>query len=373
VRPSLAHLLVLPASQGLKFAFLVKSRVDQVKAAMTYSMKSENKLDGASNFRAWKTRIDLILAKNKVLDIVKGKIVELEFEEGKEKEPQNVAVMEKFKDGDINAMSIIVDSIYHLIPYISHLDSSKMYDALTNLFSVRNIGQVMSLKNELRDMKMNDDDDITSYFVRISQLRDQLQTIEEIISKKELVNIVLNGLPKTWDAFAASMNTRKEYPTFEELWTCAQEESRISAKEKPQKKYDDQAFTTRFKNFGNKRKFGSRRKPNQEKDISEIQRFNCRKYGHYKNHCPKLKKRKGTHGASVAEEKEPTKKTKQDKTNFFFQRQGNNTLHSSCTYLVCIVSVHILYIYLLEDNMFQEEPYLWNNNKIRIAIIIQVR
>jgi hypothetical protein len=85
--------------------------------------------------------------------------------------------MEKFKDVDINAMSIIVDSIKdHLIPYISHLDSSKkMYDALMNLFSVRNIGQVMSLKNELRDMKMNDDDNITSYFVRISQLRDQLQ------------------------------------------------------------------------------------------------------------------------------------------------------------------------------------------------------
>jgi hypothetical protein len=105
--------------------------------------------------------------------------------------------------------------------------------------------------------------------VRISRLRDQLQAIEEIISKKELVNIVLNGLPKTWDSFAASMNTRKEYPTFEELWNCcAQEESRISAKEKPQKKYDDQAFTTSFKNFKNKMKFGSRRKPNQEKYIS---------------------------------------------------------------------------------------------------------
>jgi hypothetical protein len=241
---------------------------------MTNSMKSENKLDGASNFRAWKTRIDLILAKNKVLDIVKGKIVKPEFEEGEEKELQNVAAMEKFKAVDINAMSIIVDSIkYHLIPYISHLDSSKkMYDALTNLFSVRNIGQVMSLKNELRDMKMNEDDSITSYFVRLSQLRDQLQAIEEITSEKELVNIVLNGLPKTWDAFVASMNTRKEYPTFEELWTCcAQEESRINEKEKPQKKYDDQAFTARFKNFGNKRKFGSRRNPNQEKDISKVQ------------------------------------------------------------------------------------------------------
>jgi hypothetical protein len=168
-------------------------------------------------------------------------------------------------------------------------------------------------------MKMNDDGNITSYFVRISQLRDQLQAIEEIISEKELVNIVLNGLPKTWDAFATSMNTRKEYLTFEELWTCcAQEESRISAKEKPQKKYNDQAFIARFKNFRSKRKFGSKKKPNQEKDMSKIQCFNCRKYGHYKNHCLKLKKRKETHEASVVEERKPSKKTKQDKTDFFF-------------------------------------------------------
>jgi hypothetical protein len=78
--------------------------------------------------------------------------------------------MEKFKNNDINAMSIIVDSVkYHLIPYISHLDSSKkMYDALTNLFSIINFGQVMSPKNELCDIKMNDDDSITSYLVRIS-------------------------------------------------------------------------------------------------------------------------------------------------------------------------------------------------------------
>jgi hypothetical protein len=161
-------------------SFWPKSKVYQVKAVMTYSMKPENKLEGASNFRAWKTRIDLILAKNKVLDIVKGKIMEPQFEARKEKEPRHVAIMEKFKENDINAMSIIVDSVKdHVIPYISHLDSSKkMCDALTNLFSVKNIGQVISLKNELCDMKMNDDDSITSYFVRISQLRDQLQAIK---------------------------------------------------------------------------------------------------------------------------------------------------------------------------------------------------
>jgi hypothetical protein len=95
--------------------------------------------------------------------------------------------MEKFKDNDINAMSIIHESVkYHMIPDISHLDSSKkMYYALTNIFSVRNIGQVMNMKNELRDMKMKDDKRITSHFLRISQLKDQLQDIEEIISRNQ--------------------------------------------------------------------------------------------------------------------------------------------------------------------------------------------
>jgi hypothetical protein len=82
------------------------------------------------------------------------------------------------------------------------------------------------------------------------------------------------------------MNKRNEYLTFEELWTCcAQEESRISTKEKSQKKYDDQAFTAKFKNFRNKRKFALR---------------------------------KETVEASVVEERESSKKAKQDKTDFFF-------------------------------------------------------
>jgi hypothetical protein len=168
-------------------------------------------------------------------------------------------------------------------------------------------------------MKMNDDDSITSYFVRIYQLTDQLQAIEEIILEKELVNIVLNGLPKTWDAFFASLNKRKEYPTFEELWNfLAQEESRIHAKEKSQNQYEYQVFTRKFKNFRNKNKFGLRKKPNQENHMSKIQCFNYPKYGHYRNHCPELKKGKETDEASVVEERESSKKAKEDKTNIVF-------------------------------------------------------
>jgi hypothetical protein len=110
-------------------------------------------------------------------------------------------------------------------------------------------------------------------------------------------------------------------------------------------------------------KFGSRKKPNQEKDMSKIQCFNCQKYGHYKNHCPELNKRKKTHEASVSKEGNPQRRP--SKKNILILRQGNNILHNSFTYDVYIVYVHI---YLLEDNMFKEKLYLWNNNKIRISI-----
>lgn len=128
-----------------------------------------------SIFRAWKTRIDLILAKNKVLDIVKVKIVE----------PIDNARKEKFKEDGITAICLIVDSIRdYLIPYVSKLENSKaMYDALTNLFTINNIGLVMSLKNELCDVRMTNDDIVASYFVRISQLRCQLQSIDEVIKR----------------------------------------------------------------------------------------------------------------------------------------------------------------------------------------------
>jgi hypothetical protein len=216
-------------------------------------------------------------------------------------------------------------------------------------------------------MKMNEDDSITSYFVRISQLRDQLQAIEEITSEKELVNIVLNGLPKTWDAFAASMNTRKEYPTFEELWTCcAQEESRINAKEKPQKKYDDQAFTARSKNFRRQRKVRFKKEAKTKKrhfrntvlQLSKVQslqepvsRAKEKETRNMKHQLPK--KRNLQRRLSRMEETSSTKKV-----TTFFLFLYISCLHRLCTYLV-----------YLSLNVFQEELYLWKNNKTRMNII----
>lgn len=68
---------------------------------MESSLKSENKIQGASNFRAWKTRMDLILARNKVLELVQGKV----------KKPLDDYVKEKYKENGIIATNLIVDRV----------------------------------------------------------------------------------------------------------------------------------------------------------------------------------------------------------------------------------------------------------------------
>ena len=64
-------------------------------------MKSKNKFQGASNFRARETRMDLILARNKVLELVQGKV----------KEPTDGVGKEKYKENESIYINLIVDGV----------------------------------------------------------------------------------------------------------------------------------------------------------------------------------------------------------------------------------------------------------------------
>lgn len=117
---------------------------------MDYNMKSE--LEGDTNIRYWKTRTDPIRTREDIMEIVKGKVIELTDE-----------AREKYKKYEITSLSIIMGFIKdHLIPLISKLNTSKnMYDAINYLYTIYNIGQAMSLSNELCDIRMKRNDTIS--------------------------------------------------------------------------------------------------------------------------------------------------------------------------------------------------------------------
>ena len=123
---------------------------------------------------------------------------------------------------------IIVDSIKgHLIPQVSSLKTPKsMFDALTKLFEGKNINQKMNLRNQLKNLKIENEETIQSYFTRVSQIKEQLEAVDEEVENAKIMMTTLNGLPRSWDSFIQGICTRKNLVKFSRLWEeCSQEEA----------------------------------------------------------------------------------------------------------------------------------------------------
>ena len=75
---------------------------------------------------------------------------------------------------------IIVYSIKdHLIPHVSSLKTPKeMFDSLTKLFEGKNINRKMTLRNQLKNVKIDNAETIKSYFTRVSQIKEQVGVVE---------------------------------------------------------------------------------------------------------------------------------------------------------------------------------------------------
>ena len=99
-----------------------------------------------------------------------------------------------------------------------------MFDSLTKLFEGKNINQKMTLRNQLKNVKIQNAETIQSYFTRVSQIKEEL----EAMKNAEIVMNTLNGLPRSWDSFIQGICARINLVTFSRLWEeCSQEEARI--------------------------------------------------------------------------------------------------------------------------------------------------
>ena len=103
----------------------------------------------------------------------------------------------------IRAKRIIAYSIKDtLIPQVSSLKTPKaMFDALTRLFEGNNNNRKMTLRSQLKNVKMNNSESIHSYFTQVSQIKEQMEAIGDMVEDVEVVMTTLNGLPGTWQGF----------------------------------------------------------------------------------------------------------------------------------------------------------------------------
>ena len=83
----------------------------------------------------------------------------------------------------------------------------------------------MNPRNHLKSVRAQKSETMHSYFTRVAQIKDQLESIDDMVEEAKVVMTTLNGIPRVWEAFTQEICSRRKLTKFQNLWEeCVQEE-----------------------------------------------------------------------------------------------------------------------------------------------------
>jgi hypothetical protein len=146
-----------------------------------------------------------------------------------------------------------------------------MMDSLTRLFEGNNINRRVTLRTDLKNMRMHNSETIHSYFSRVNQIKEQIESIGDTVNIEEMVMTTLNDLPSSWDAFIQGIYSIRNLPKFGRLWKdCNQEEARMEEREAKMTCDDDQALAAHTRKGKRKKEPSSPKKFRKGEEITQI-------------------------------------------------------------------------------------------------------
>jgi hypothetical protein len=178
---------------------------------MATGLRVEDRLDGAANFNPWKERIVLLLQECELWDIVNNTQTNLVTV------PTDATLLAAYTKKNIKAKRIILDAIKdHVIPHVTGKSNAyEMWESLTKLYQSSNENRKMVLREKLKGIKMTKTENVATYLTKITQVRDELGVVGEVIADNELVRTALNGVTKQWVVFVEGIVARENLPKWD--------------------------------------------------------------------------------------------------------------------------------------------------------------
>jgi hypothetical protein len=173
-----------------------------------------------------------------------------------------------------------------VIPHVTRKSNAyEMWDSLTKLYQSFNENRKMVLREKLKSIKMTKTENVVTYLTKITQVRDELTAVWEVVVDNELVRIALNGVTKQWAVFVEGIFARENLSKWDCLWDdFIQEETRRGYGQGSSSNGNEEenvALVAKGKKKSKKgSKGGNKQKGEGKKDMSKVKCFACHKFGH---------------------------------------------------------------------------------------------
>ena len=172
-----------------------------------------------SNFLIWKFQITSILDAYSFMEYIDGSIpCPVKFlTDASGSETINPDFLQwKARDKVLISLISVTLSPSALSLVIGQTSARGIWEVLEKRYTSISRSNVVNLKMELNGVKKSSDS-ISKYLQRIKEARDKLSSVGVLIDDEEILHIILKGLPAEYHPFSASMRTKSDSVSFEEL------------------------------------------------------------------------------------------------------------------------------------------------------------
>lgn len=247
-------------------------------------------LFNGNNFLTWKTQMEAILHKNRLLNIVMGeeKCPELPIlpqnatSEQRTQFETKMETLKKFKEKDMDARAEILISLEaNIVSMVRHIkSSSEMWKHLEDTFDRKTIRKKIECYRKLLNFKMSENQSVSEFLIEFDVCAASIREMGVELDEDLLAVIIVDALPEKFSAIKAAVDTANEFPKVEVL--------KARLLEIGDKNALDQDSAMKAKHYARKQhQYGSNYNKTQAEGMFKktFKCFRCKKKGHKASEC----------------------------------------------------------------------------------------
>jgi len=156
------------------------------------------------NFSQWKFRVQLLLQKLKVFDIINGTLPEPEAEDKEKLSEHEEQLKANWEEKDIIAREAIVMCIAdsHLAEVQDLRTAQEMWNALCGRYE-RNTASKTYFLRKLINLKMQEGTAVGDHLNSTTDIISKLSALKAPLKEEYIIAILLNSLPPSWENFVS--------------------------------------------------------------------------------------------------------------------------------------------------------------------------